>query len=193
MEPDILPDGDRKVLESQVRELFGRAAYSHKTQEKMADRCASYQRHLKLGQIWLSGITASGVVGSLFVEASWLPYFAAITSLLTLILSGYVKDIDPGAAAQQHRQTASDIWNVREKYLSLLTDIRDTSISIKALKCQRDAIQGELHQIYRSAPNTDGRAYSTAQKALKKDEELTFSDREIDILLPSQLRRIKHR
>jgi hypothetical protein len=184
-------DSDRTVLESQVRELFGRTAYSHKTQEKMADRCATYQRRLKLCQIWLSGITASGVISSLFVEANWLPYFTAIVSLLTLILSGYAKDIDPGAAAQQHRQTASDIWNIREKYLSLLTDIRDFSIPTEVLKKRREEIQQQLHQIYKAAPNTDGRAYATAQKALRYKNELTFSDRELDQLLPSQLKRTK--
>ena len=32
----IPPEGERYVLESQIRECFGRCAYTHKTHEKMA-------------------------------------------------------------------------------------------------------------------------------------------------------------
>ena len=184
---------ERNTLYSQIRDLFGRAAYSHKTQEKMADRCTQYQRHIKVGQVWLSGITASGVISSLFVDALWLPYFTAIISLLTLLLTGYAKDIDPGAAAQQHRQTAANIWNVRESYLSLLADVEDPSISTEALRSRRDKLQEQLHVIYKSAPSTDSRAYATAKKALKGKEELTFSSSELDELLPRHLKQGKPR
>ena len=179
---------ERIMLDSQVRELFGRVAYAHKTQEKMADRCAEYQRRIKVSQVWLSGITASGGISSLFVDAAWLPYFTAVVSVLTLLLTGYAQDIDPGATAQQHRQTASDIWDVRERYLSLLVDIQDPSIPIQALRDRRDVIQEQLHRIYKTAPNTDSRAYATARKALKGKEELSFSNSELDALLPFHLK-----
>lgn len=189
MAQDTLTETDRAAFESQIRELFGRAAYSHKTQEKMADRCVAYQRRLKLTQILLSAITASGVIISLFVGSVYLRYFNALVSLLTFLANGYAKNIDPGASAQKHRQTASDIWNIRERYLSLLTDIRDDKISINMLRTRRDDIQQQIYQIYKSAPNTDARAYVEAQKALKINEELTFTDCEINTLLPTQLRR----
>lgn len=50
------------------------------------------------------------------------PLATAGLSISMLILNSYVKDIDPGQDAQIHRDAASDIWNVREFYLSLLTD-----------------------------------------------------------------------
>ena len=59
--------------------------------------------------------------------SSAFPYATALLAILLLILNSYVKDLNPGEDAQKHRETASDIWNVREKYLSLLTDIRDPS------------------------------------------------------------------
>jgi hypothetical protein len=57
------------------------------------------------------------------------------------------------------------------------------------LKDRRDVLQENLHAIYRTAPHTDGRAYVEAQDRLKNKEDLTFSDQEIDLLLPTTLRR----
>jgi hypothetical protein len=110
-------------------------------------------------------------------------------ALATLILNSYVKDLDPGKASQIHRETASDIWNVRESYLSLLTDIRDLSFPLEDLRRRRDDLQSRLAKIYRSAPHTNGKAYSDAQDALENKEDLTFSDAEVDAFLPAPLKR----
>ena len=55
-------------------------------------------------------------------------------------------------------------------------------------KTERDEINAQLEEIYRNAPRTDSKAYAAAQKALKTQEELFFSDVELDHLLPKQLR-----
>lgn len=189
LEHSIPLKDERLVLESQVRECYGRAAYSHKTHEKMADRRASDHRLIKWSQITLSALTASGAIGVLFADAPWLPYATAIVSLLTLVVAGYTKDLDPGVAAQRHREAASDIWNVRESYLSLLTDLRDPSTPIADLRRQRDDLQARLYQVYNGAPHTDSKGYSRAQEALQHQEDLSFSEDEIDRLLPQSLRR----
>jgi hypothetical protein len=101
-----------------------------------------------------------------------------------------MKGFDPGAVAQKHRDTASDIWPIRESYLSLLTDIVGGDEDIKKLRERRDSLQQSLAAIYRGAPHTDGKAYSEAQKALQQNDEYTFSDEEIDKFLPEDLKKI---
>lgn len=182
------PDSEWYIFESQVRELYGRVAYTHKTHEKMAEKKASLQSHIKLWQIGLSAVATSGAIGVIVTDAGWAKAVTALFAVATLGVSTYVKDIDPGALAQKHRQTASDLWNIREAYLSLLTDIRDESLSLEGLKVRRDDLQERLHEIYKLAPNTDGDAYAKAQKALKHNEDLTFSDGEIDAFLPGPLK-----
>lgn len=173
-----------------MRESFGRCAYTHKTHEKMAEAYAARLAHIKLGQIILSALTTGGAVGVIFDRNSVVyPYATALLAISLLILNSYVKDIDPGEAAQKHREAASDIWNIREAYLSLLADIRDGSISLAALRQRRDDLQAQLHKIYRIAPHTDGKAYGRAQDALKNREDLTFSEPEIDAFLPGPLKR----
>jgi len=185
----IPTDSDWYAFESQIRELYGRVAYTHKTHEKMAEKEASLQSRIKLTQIVLSAIATSGAIGVIVTDAAAAKVITALFAVATLGVSTYVKDIDPGALAQKHRQTASDLWNIREASLSLLTDIRDDALSLEGLKGRREDLQKRLHEIYKLAPHTDGDAYAKAQKALKHNEDLTFSDGEIDVFLPGPLRR----
>jgi len=57
------------------------------------------------------------------------------------------------------------------------------------IRKHRDDLQEKLLEIYRGSPRTIAKAYKEATKALKKLEELTFSDAEIDAILPKALRK----
>lgn len=50
----------------------------------------------------------------------------------------------------------------------------------------RDELQKKLASVHKGCPRTNVKAYSQAQKALKENEESTFSDEEIDKLLPTK-------
>ena len=99
-----------------------------------------------------------------------------------------MKDYNLGERAQKHRQAASQIWLIREKYLSLVTDLRIEGKPLEETRKERDELLDELHAIYSAAPSTSSRAYKKAQNALKLDQEMTFTDEEIDALLPERLR-----
>jgi hypothetical protein len=73
--------------------------------------------------------------------------------------------------------------------LSLLTDIKAETVSIENIIVRRDRLQSELHSIYQGASRSISGAYDKAGKALKSNEELTFSDEEIDMFLPKELRK----
>ncbi|HCF6045835.1 TPA: SLATT domain-containing protein, partial [Pseudomonas aeruginosa] len=96
---------------------------------------------------------------------------------------------DLGEIAQKHRQAGADLWIIREKYLSLLTDLRLAVASLDEIRSQRDQLAEDLHAVYTGAPSTNYKAYIEAQKALKELEDMTFSDEEIDAFLPRELKR----
>lgn len=187
----------RAQLESQIRECYGRCAYTHKIHEKMAERLATNQKRGKWANIILSALITGGAVGALFKADTGLlqyaEYVAAALSILSLIFNAYLKDLDPGALAQQHRESASGIWNIRESYLSLIADSLDDQIPIQELRERRNALQAALHDIYLAAPFTDGKAYAEAQRGLKDNEELMFTEKEIDDMLPHTMRRSSRR
>lgn len=180
-----------EVLEAQIRELFGRAVWTHKTQEKCADILNSRNHTIKVIQIVLSALTTTGILITVFGDNDTMGIVSALVSTALLILTTYTKNYNLGQIAQKHSDAAVKLWNIRESYLSLLTDIRAGTISEDVVRKQRDALQKELFGIYKGAERTINKAYTEASKALKQNEELTFSDEEIDNFLPQKLRKEK--
>ncbi|KAB2758384.1 MULTISPECIES: SLATT domain-containing protein [Hyphomicrobiales] len=175
------------TLEDQIRECFGRVVYTHKTHERMADNCTKKLNRFKVGQIVLTAATSTGAVGVVVTNETWLEVATVLVSFLTLFVTTYLKNFDLGATAQKHRDAAAKLWNVRECYLSLLTDL--PALDRQAAVERRDELQTMLAALYQSAPQTDGKAYVEAQKRLQKMEDMTFSADEIDCFLPLSLKR----
>lgn len=179
----------RAILEDQLRECFGRVVYTHKTHEKCADILLSRLSTIKAWQIILSAVTTGGFIAAVFGAGKIGALAGVIVSTSLLVLNAYTKDYDLGELAQKHRQAGADIWMIREKYLSLITDLRMGEKPIEALQKERDILLDELHAVYSGAPSTTYKAYCKAQEALKKLEDMTFSDKEIDAFLPKGLKK----
>ena len=114
---------------------------------------------------------------------------SVLVSTLLLALNAYTKDYDLGELSQKHRQAGADLWIIREKYLSLITDLRMGRKPVERAQVERDNLLKELHATYSGAPSTTHQAYGRAQKALKQLEDMTFSDEEIDAFLPKELKK----
>lgn len=177
------------ALEDQIREIYGRIVYSHKTHEACADALLSAHNRIKVWQIILSAITTAGFIGVIFLDERIVAILGVTAATILLVLNAYTKDFDLGAVAQKHRESASDIWDIRERYLSLLTDMNETNATPEKTKERRDELQEELHVIYKSAPSTNSKAYKRAQKKLQIEDDLTFHTGEIDKFLPKALKR----
>jgi hypothetical protein len=179
----------RSILEGQLRESYGRVVYSHKTHEKCADILLSSLNRIRISQIILSAVTTAGFVGAVAGAGRTSAILGIIVSTILLALNSYTKNYDMGELAQKHKQAANDLWLIREEYLSLLVDLTMREKPLEALQTQRDKLIEQLHTVYSGAPSTTFKAYRKAQESLKKLEDMTFSDAEIDAFLPKELRR----
>ncbi len=179
----------RRILEGQLRECYGRVVYSHKTHEKCADILLSRLSSIKLWQIILSAITTGGFIAMAFGAGKVGAVIGTSVSTALLVLNAYTKSYDLGELAQKHKQAANDLWLVREKYLSLLVDMKMKEKPIESLQKQRDELVEQLHSVYSGSPSTTFQAYKKAQEALKKLDDMTFTDAEIDAFLPQELKR----
>ncbi|MGQ9779132.1 MAG: SLATT domain-containing protein, partial [Bacillota bacterium] len=65
MEQNFL-NNQKSLLEVQIRECYGRVAYSHKIHEKCADILSKRNSRIKLWQIILSAITTGSLVVTIF-------------------------------------------------------------------------------------------------------------------------------
>jgi hypothetical protein len=190
MEANIMESSSQiEILEAQIRECYGRVVWTHKTQEKCADILNYRNGNIKTLLITLSALTTSGIFITVLGQSKVAGIFSAIVSMINLALNTYLKKYDLGSMAQKHAAAAASIWNIREDYLSLLTDLRAGLLSTEEIRIKRDKLQSDLHKLYKGSPRTINKAYSEASKGLKEMAEMTFSDEEIDKLLPSMLKK----
>jgi hypothetical protein len=177
------------LLESQIREIYGRVIYTHKTHEKCADVLKKRSDYLKFAEIFLSAASTTSILVVVLGEGKVFQFLAALFSTILLGLTLYSKDFNLLAIAEKHKQAALNILEIREKLLSLLVDIKIGNKEISQLQQIRDELNEQLVNTYRGAPKTINKAYALASKALQVNEEFTFSDKEIDKFLPESFRR----
>ena len=179
----------RIILEGQLRECYGRVVYTHKTHEKATDILMSRLSKIKLSQLILSALATGGFLATFFGAGNVGMLLGGFVSSTLLVLNAYTKDYNLGELSQKHRQTGADLWIIREKYLSLLIDLRMEEKQVETLQQERDKLLEALHAVYTGAPSTTQKSYKKAQKALQQQEDMTFSSTEIDALLPKELKR----
>jgi len=192
MVPPIQPNSEAVAIEAQIRECYGRVVYSHKAHEKCADLSLAKLSRIKVTQIGLSALTTGGLIAVVLGDVSvsqTAAVIAASLSTILLALNAYMKDVDPGALSQRHKETAHQLWGIRESYLSLLTDMHAGAVTLDQVRARRDELQKQSTEAYAAAPRTTSKGYREASKALKLKEDLTFSDSEIDKFLPAPLHR----
>lgn len=188
MEPSSQNE-EYELLEAQLRECYGRVVYSHKTHEKCADIMIKTNDNIKLVQLGLSAITTGSFIPTILGDGKGTAIFGVIASTILLIINSYIKKHELVAIADKHKAAAIGLWDLRESYLSLLTDLK--FLPVQTVRAKRDELQKKLVTVYKGCPRTNFKAYSEAQKALKDNEELTFSEEEIDNLLPVRIRKCK--
>lgn len=171
------------ALESQLREMYGRAAYTHKTHQKMADAYVARYKLIKVLEIALSALTASSLLIAIFGDKPAGTIIGAVLSTILLGFTLYFKEATLGEQAQKHTEVGAKLWGVREALLSLLADMQDGRPHDEVRRL-RDKLNAELESIYKAAPRTNATAYAAAQRALKDSEELLFSDEELNKMLP---------
>lgn len=182
--------GDTDLLLAQIREAYGRTAYAHKTHEKQADMYADKHRSQRRWKVALTAVSSGAFLASLFglvLDEQWA---ALATSFIAVVVSASNlgdKTFRYGEDMQQHRETATKLWAVRESYMSLMVDLLARSVTMEDARARRDQLQEQAGAVYKDAPRTTETAYGRAQDALKGGE-LTFSEAELDELLPPALR-----
>lgn len=177
------------ILEAQIRECFRRVVYSHKTHEKCADQVLRLHQRIKFLLVVLSAITTTSIMAKISREEDqWPLYVGAVLSTLLFGLNAYTKDYDLGEISQKHKNTANELWNIREKYLSLLTEMKMGMLTPEQIIKRRDDLQQVLNAIYASGPRTDSRAYRKASDSIERMKNGVLDGDEIDPLLPKELR-----
>lgn len=177
----------RDDIEGQIREAYGKLVYTYTTHHKMADTLSRRNTAIGIFQIVLTSVSTVGFLSTVIGNQRILAAVAGCTAALSLGLNIYMRGRNYATDIQANRETADALWRVREDYLSLLTDF--PTLSDEEIRAKRDSLQKRTADIYDTAPITSNDAYRKAQKALKEEEYQSFTDEEIDAMLPARLRK----
>lgn len=180
--------GDYKQkLKDQIKWAYGNIVYAHTCHRKMAERYQKRHKLWQLVQIILSVIVSGSIISTLFYDAYYCKVVSSLFAILLTIINLYLKKYTLVEDAEKHQKSANELWRVREAYISLLVDLR--SLDTTEIVTKRNDLQNQTYEIYKSSLKTDYKSYKEARKALKKKEEQTFDEKEIDIMLPNSLRK----
>lgn len=174
-------------FESQLREAYGKIVYTYTCHNKKATRLLKLNDNIKVWQIVLSALSTGGFITTIIFNDTLVKIIGAVISFLLVIVNSYTKNFNLVGEANEHIKTANLLWKIREEYISLLIDFE--ILSVEEIMAKRDELQNRTFEVYSSSLSTDKKSYKEAQKSLKTEEEQTFSEKEIDVMLPSSIRR----
>ncbi|MGH9414318.1 MAG: hypothetical protein ACRD0Y_11345, partial [Terriglobales bacterium] len=94
---------------------------------------------------------------------------------------------DPQSREESHRVAAKEFLRLRDEFLMLIANCHAPT-DRQAPPGRLEILLGELRTISKFALDTSPAAYKAAKRAIEEGE-ISFSDEEIDRLLPLELRK----
>lgn len=167
---------------------FGQVVHHHRSHTHAAVTASRWRRRLRAGEtILLTGVAMSAVAAAFGRGQAYSIASAAMAGVaLLLFLIHAVFDVD--TVARAHQVCSTRLWNMREQYRALLSDLNDGAIGPDAARARRNVLMEELGSIYEAAPPLTRRIFKVSQNE-EGAEELALTDQEIDRFLPQSLHR----
>jgi len=181
---------NREAVLATARELYGRLVHTHLTHEKERLIWTGKVCWMNRVNILLASLTTFFAIVSATLKPTWSIMTTALFAVATVSFIMWQSNYDPAAKEAQHRVAAKELLWLREQFLLLITDCHISTCPQKDIEHRLEALTRELTAVYKFAPNTSPEAYAQAKASLDSGH-FTFSDEEIDALLPTELRKNK--
>ena len=177
------------ALEDLVRTRYASVAWTHKIQEKQAEIYDKRYRILATVNIFAASITSAGIFSLIFTDQTWLKIASAVVSFVTIFISALLKSFDLQSMTKANKETATKLVELRDELQTLILKIKLGEQSVYSLTDEFESLQKRVHAVYSDAPKTTDAAVKMAEVALKVNGDNTFTEKEIDMMLPATLKR----
>lgn len=177
------------ILEDAVRDMFVRAVWSHKIQEKQADIFQKQYKWMETVSIICASLTSVGILSTIFTDELWIKSVSAVLSFVTVFVAAYFKSFDLNKLTKAHKEAANRLLIVRNEITCLLTSIKLKEKTVSELEDRYRELMDKANEIYMAVPTTTDQAVKMAKDALQVTEDNTFSEEEIDSYLPPALKK----
>jgi len=124
----------------------------HNAHAAKAQSRARWSRRLRGSEAVLVGGATIASVGAAFGHGQVLAAVAATMAGAALIVLLVNLTFDFDASARAHAASGAHLWELRERYRSLLSDLHDGALSVVEARLRRDRLIDELRAVYDAAP-----------------------------------------
>ena len=184
------------TLLDHLRLTFGHVVYRHRAHTHIASSRARWSRWLRAAESLLMTGVAFAATAAAFGKGRGYEVASAVLAGLALATLLLHVTFDLDGTAQAHAWCATRLWQIREQYRAVLSDVSDGAIDLETGRLRRHDLMNRLHGIYENAPPAEYQAYQAAARAILTtgeaalpDEETALQDEEIDRFLPKSLQK----
>jgi hypothetical protein len=178
---------DLNLIHATARELYGRAVWTHKVHEVEREECTKQTIRLNRWNIGIAALTTALAVSSPLISHPWGIILTALSAATNVCFVVAQASSNPAEKESQQRVAAKEVLCLREDLLLLIMRCQMSNAKAEDLLKDLESITRELTRAYKFMPNTSPVANGEAGKRLGRGE-MTFSDEEIDNLLPAAMR-----
>jgi len=173
-----------------VRQNFANAAFSHKVHEMAVERKEYKSTMFKILNVCLiASVMLLFVAQTIWSSSLIISYIGAGLTAAEVILVITQLSFSVESEVTAHKNTALKYMDLRERYKLLLADIINGDQS-GTIVVRRTELLHEYQTISDLALQTNSQDYKLAMERLKlkEDKHNVWSDKQIDSLLPKELR-----
>ena len=140
------------------------ASQNYMVHAKAADRPAARTSRIRIAVLVLLGAATASAMTNLIEPDRYVQLATAITVLLAFIAHAGYLAVDFEGRVDAHRQTASRLWLVCDRYRSLLAEIHDGLLNRETILQRRDELSKQVHAAYDQAFALDHKAYESLRQ-----------------------------
>lgn len=178
-----------------VRQGFANAAFAHKVHEVAVERKETRATKFKAANISIVALVVTLLVIQATVSKNnnVLIYISSGVGAAEIILLIVDLSFNAEREAVSHKNMALEYMALRDNYKELMADILGERISASEITKRRTDLLGEYQRLSKLALQTTENDYDNALSKLniRPDKQNAWSDKQIDNLLPKELRLVK--
>lgn len=180
-----------KILFREIQERYVKVIWTHKIQLCQAHLYLKKNKKRNTVLTVLSVVVSAATIANIL---KWLPDvvmvpFLAVSALTLTFFTIKYKTDNIGKSAAENEYFAATMHNLRNRYASLLSEIKAGLLTNEQIVERRDLLEKEEDLIYSGiVPATTPEAVAEAKKALKDNQDSTTTDEEIELLVSNNLK-----
>jgi len=147
-----------------VRLNFERTSQNYTVHAKAAERLAALTSRVRIGVLFLIGVTTAAAMASLIEPGRPTQLTAAIAALLAFGAHASYLAVGLERRVDAHRSCAHRLWLACDRYRSLLGEIEDGLLDREMVLQRRDELSAQVHAAYDQAFSLDQKAYESMRQ-----------------------------